>query len=687
MRNLILTFSAVAIMCAGCTSEQKNIPELKGDAFRVAKVVAEDSGNKEETEAIGKEGFRLIEYEPETAELLQQSVWKNNAGTWTPETDIKAVNGGHIVALYPSGNKIGGKDITIKPGFNNMSAVEDIDRKTTNQATLTFRHLMSQVTYNITDQEGNKVEIGNETGQISSITLIQPSEATVLLYDGVITATGKMTTLPLHKGLNYVIPGAQQTYTIEAKYNNDGQIEEYTYDFQAPLKRNDNYTVNLKLNTGHPLEITVSVEEWNVEEREGTLEKVEEDDVKVYTERVKVGDVYYFLDGKNLTASVTYGGEQFAPTPEYDGHDVVIPSTIEYDNKTFTVTQIGNEAFQNCELMKSIKLPETLISINENAFYYCKALKEIIVPQSVRRIEHDAMPYCDALEVVELPDEMEYIGPYAFYNDAKVKRITIPRGLSKLEEGSYAGLASITELEIPDGISTIGNGALSDLWSLKELVLPSSVVELEEYAISFCLNLEKITLSENLKVLPMGAFSSCGIRELVIPGNIRELGKSAFFNCNNLEKLTVQAGVEIMSESSFGLCENLKEVIFEDSDNPIILDNLYNGGSLEYHTFQPCPLEHVYIGREIKNFEGWNNNEMTTLTIGPKLKRWHNNYYGDNLRTVKTLIENPSQLHLSFTNVIYDKATLIVPEGRIDEYKSASGWSKFKNIVEEKTSN
>lgn len=48
------------------------------------------------------------------------------------------------------------------------------------------------------------------------------------------------------------------------------------------------------------------------------------------------------------------------------------------------------------------------------------------------------------------------------------------------------------------------------------------------------------------------------------------------------------------------------------------------------------------------------------------------------------MAKNPPLIEYgTFYDDIYDKATLYIPQGTIDAYKKAYGWSYFKNIVEE----
>lgn len=87
----------------------------------------------------------------------------------------------------------------------------------------------------------------------------------------------------------------------------------------------------------------------------------------------EIDGLYYNLDFAAHTATVTYNSS-------YSGA-LAIPSEITYKGDTYTVTAIGNNAFDNCNGLTSV-----IIGIMPYAFFDCAGLRTIRIGKSVKRI-------------------------------------------------------------------------------------------------------------------------------------------------------------------------------------------------------------------------------------------------------------------------------------------------------------
>ena len=115
----------------------------------------------------------------------------------------------------------------------------------------------------------------------------------------------------------------------------------------------------------------------------------------------KIGDIYYILSPSDHTAAVTWG------TKDWDEEDtwynegcyigeVTIPSTVTYNDITYSVTTIDDGAFVESQLT-SITIPNSVTTIGRCPFYDCTALTSLTIPSSVTTIKADAFEGCDNL--------------------------------------------------------------------------------------------------------------------------------------------------------------------------------------------------------------------------------------------------------------------------------------------------
>ena len=101
------------------------------------------------------------------------------------------------------------------------------------------------------------------------------------------------------------------------------------------------------------------------------------------------GSIFKLQDG------VLYDSENLIRVLDWQ-ENVVVPEGIKY---------IGADAFNaystqtpnNMETLKSITLPESLVSIGKNAFQACKALESITIPKNVSEIGGGAFSNCSSL--------------------------------------------------------------------------------------------------------------------------------------------------------------------------------------------------------------------------------------------------------------------------------------------------
>ena len=103
---------------------------------------------------------------------------------------------------------------------------------------------------------------------------------------------------------------------------------------------------------------------------------------------VTIGNLVYSLDTDTKVATVTGYDSSNKPT------DVVIPNTIEYGGKNYSVTTIGQWAFNSCISLASIDIPNSVTTIGKFAFAYCFSLASVNIGESVTTIGDGTFAGC-----------------------------------------------------------------------------------------------------------------------------------------------------------------------------------------------------------------------------------------------------------------------------------------------------
>ena len=87
--------------------------------------------------------------------------------------------------------------------------------------------------------------------------------------------------------------------------------------------------------------------------------------------------IYFNLAKGGNAVEVTFQGSKPQEVDnEYKG-EIIIPSAITVEGKTYPVTAIGEGAFQGCDELVTIHIPASVTSISDHAFLNCKRLTSV----------------------------------------------------------------------------------------------------------------------------------------------------------------------------------------------------------------------------------------------------------------------------------------------------------------------
>lgn len=285
---------------------------------------------------------------------------------------------------------------------------------------------------------------------------------------------------------------------------------------------------------------------------------------------VTVANIPEYIDGIKIV-----GIAPVAFTEAERLRSVTIPNTvITIGNSAFShcknlesitlpnrLTSIGKQAFSSCYALENIVIPGSLSVISEGAFSFCKNLTSVTIQDGVTTIGEDAFMGCQSLTDVAIADSVINVGPYAFAYCESLCSIELPRNLPEISESMFYSCKSLERITIPGSVSKIGNSAFFDCDSLTNLTLSEGMESIGEYAFHVCDGLTSLTLPSSLRTIHDNAFSFCqSLKRVVIPDGVIAIGASAFEFCLKLDSATISASVQSIGDCAFSGCLELDNI-------------------------------------------------------------------------------------------------------------------------------
>ena len=129
--------------------------------------------------------------------------------------------------------------------------------------------------------------------------------------------------------------------------------------------------------------------------------------------------------------------------------DTSITSVVMPDS----ITEIGNNAFNNCSSLASVTMPDQLVTIGDAAFNNCTQLTSISIPNGVTSIGESVFESCIRLSAVNIPGSLSFINDRAFANCISLDSISIPNTVNKIGNYSFSGCDGLTSVTIPESVT------------------------------------------------------------------------------------------------------------------------------------------------------------------------------------------------------------------------------------------
>lgn len=370
---------------------------------------------------------------------------------------------------------------------------------------------------------------------------------------------------------------------------------------------------------------------------------------------------YHIYDPTNHIVSVIYPGTSNGRWTGYTKPvgNVTIPSTVTHGGNTYTVTIIGDYAFEDCSGITNVVFPNTLVTIGSWAFEDC-SISSITIPEGVKQINLGAFGG-NPITSVNVSNSVEFIDCYAFgggtwlnskpngivylgkvaytykgvmlndtnltfnndtkcitgyfitshtaSNNEKVASVILPDSLLYIGKCAFYGCGNISQISIPQNVKSIGEKAFSQCGSLITVnynaINAVASTLYDYYVFSGCENLTTANIGNSVMVIPACLFAGCTqMTNINMSESVTQIGSSAFANTAILS-FTIPRNVDSIGSGIFSGCTLLQTIYY----------NAINCSNSQYG--QPFSgannINNIIWGNEVQTIPDYLCNNMTGL--------------------------------------------------------------------------
>ena len=407
------------------------------------------------------------------------------------------------------------------------------------------------------------------------------------------------------------------------------------------------------------------------------------------------------------------------------------------------VVTIGANAFKNCSGLKKAVLPSTLKAIGDNSFYGCKSMTEVIsgvTANNIFAINDNVFQINDNTSPYKLYDNITVFVPIGTPSGSTVSAYQEKGGWSRftnylegkrdqatVDKMTYVYLTGPKTATLISSTTTEKNVTIPD--SVKIDGVKYGVIDIGQNAFKGNTSIERLTISEKVKTIGAYAFQGCtGLKKIEFPSTLTAIGEKAFDGCKSIthvcSKISTSTLFEINNNvfsvytASLYVPEGTLDTYKAKIGWNNFTNNVYTGYfvddlTIDYLSYDclitgsgnaatktatltksttstadvvipdSVPVGSLYYRvTNIRQSAFSGNSKLVNITIPTYVTTIGDNTFNNcnNITNIISKIKTPFVINKDVFSI--SSATLYVPVGRRDAYKTTDGWSKFLTVYE-----
>ena len=250
---------------------------------------------------------------------------------------------------------------------------------------------------------------------------------------------------------------------------------------------------------------------------------------------------------------------------------------LRYLQLPYTITEIGEGAFNNCDSLENIywdvadyrattnaygpfygaREHITMMNFGENVraipAYFCYGMTQLqgfeSGSDSIRTVRRNAFAGCTSLYWFPFYDGLDTIEAQAFMGCTGLSQgMSLPTSLNYVGDSAFANCTDLMSVDFNGNPDIYGRGVFAGCTTIETVTFPSTWDHIPDY------------VCENMTSLKSFSQLADYSGETVTQTPITSIGQYAFSGCSGMENLTIPSSVTTIGQNAFANCSSLKSI-------------------------------------------------------------------------------------------------------------------------------